>query len=350
MELRNNLQKLSEKVELQKTNTLTEEAIKTAFVMPFLIALGYDVFNPLEIVPEYTCDIGIKKGEKIDYAILKDSCPIILIECKHWGENLNIHSGQLLRYFHVSKAKFGILTNGIEYKFYTDLESPNKMDEKPFLTINLTNMKDSDVEELKKFEKSNFDIENIINTANELKYTAELKAVISQEMENPTPEIVKFFSKQVYTGQITAKVLEQFTVLVKKSFQQLNNELVTGRLKTALQSETEKNIIESKVVVVEEEAKIETTEEELEAIMIIKAIARQSVDVSRIHYRDAQSYCALLLDNNNRKTICRLYFGEKKKSISFLDENKKDVKYEIKSLDELFGFTEQILKSIEVLG
>lgn len=140
----------------------TEEATKTALVMPFLQLLGYDVFDPIEVMPEFNCDIGTKKGEKIDYAIFKDEKPIILIECKHWQQDLNLHDNQLLRYFHVSNAKFGVLTNGIVYRFYTDLENPNKMDEKPFLEVNLSDYRGIQIEELKKFHKTYFDLDNII--------------------------------------------------------------------------------------------------------------------------------------------------------------------------------------------
>jgi hypothetical protein len=108
---------LADRVNRLRDNIQTEEATKNALIMPFIQTLGYDVFNPLEVVPEYITDVGIKKGEKIDYAIFKDGHPAILIECKHWRENLDLHDGQLLRYFHVSKAKFGILTNGIVYRF-----------------------------------------------------------------------------------------------------------------------------------------------------------------------------------------------------------------------------------------
>ena len=103
MDFKDQIKLLSERVIKLKENTQTEEATKTAFIMPFLQTLGYDVFDPTEVVPEYTCDLGIKKGEKIDYAIHKDGQPIILIECKHWKEDLTSHNGQLFRYFHVSK-------------------------------------------------------------------------------------------------------------------------------------------------------------------------------------------------------------------------------------------------------
>lgn len=188
MDFKDSIKQISERIEKLKDNLPTEEATKNAFVMPFISALGYDVFNPLEVLPEMTCDIGTKKGEKIDYAIMKDGEPIMLIECKHWQQDLNLHDNQLLRYFNVSKAKFGVLTNGIIYRFYTDLEEPNKMDEKPFLEINMTDLKDAQIDELKKFHRSYFDIETILSSASELKYMGELRTIINKEFSNPSPE------------------------------------------------------------------------------------------------------------------------------------------------------------------
>lgn len=306
-------------------------------------------FNPLEVVPEFIADIGIKKGEKIDYAIFKDGNPTILIECKHWSQNLNIHDGQLLRYFHVSKAKFGILTNGIVYRFYSDLVSPNKMDEKPFLEFNITDVKDNQIEELKKFHKTNFDAESIVNTASELKFMNELKHILNQELTNPTPEFVKHFAKQVYPSVVTAKVLEQFTELTKKSIQQHISDLITERLKTALSKEDEKNseISISTEKNLEDISKVNTTEEELEGFMIVKTILRQKTAVNRVTFRDAQSYFAVFLDDNNRKPVCRLYLNGGKKFIGTFDETKKETKNEIKNLDEIFDYSELLLKTIE---
>ena len=141
----------------------TEEATKTAIIMPFFSMLGYDVFNPQEFVPEFTADVGIKKGEKVDYAIIQDGTPVILIECKSITENLERHDSQLFRYFGTTPAKFAILTHGIFYRFYTDLEDANKMDKDPFLTINILDIRDNQVPELKKFCKSVFDIDSIFS-------------------------------------------------------------------------------------------------------------------------------------------------------------------------------------------
>jgi len=353
MDFKDQVKILGERVLKLKDQILTEEATKNAFIMPFLQALGYDVFNPLEVIPEYVTDIGTKKGEKIDYAIFREGVPSILIECKHWAQNLNLHDGQLLRYFHVSKAKFGLLTNGIIYRFYSDLVEINKMDEKPFLEINITELKDNQIEELKKFHKSYFDVESIVNTASELKYTNELKQLIHQEINNPTPDFVKYFAKQVYPSVITSKVLEQFTNLTKRSMQQYISDLITERLKTALNKEdeaakqngTQVNLEQAK----EAENKVTTTIEELEGFMIVKTILRQKIEAKRISYRDAQSYFAILLDDNNRKTICRLYLNGNKKYFVLLDESKKEIKSEIKSLDSIFDFKDLLFQTVDRL-
>ena len=351
MDLKDQLKQIADRVVKLKEQIQTEEATKNAFIMPFLQSLGYDVFNPLEVVPEFVADIGIKKGEKIDYAIFKEGKPTILVECKDWRQNLNLHDGQLLRYFHVSKAKFGLLTNGIVYRFYSDLVQPNKMDEKPFLEFNITDIKDNQIEELKKFHKTVFDAESITNTASELKFMNELKQLIQQELINPTPDFVKHFARQVYPSVVTAKVLEQFTNLTKKSIQQHISDLITERLKTALTKEDEETKKQEAVQALEQakldEVKVVTTEEELEGFMIVKTILRQKISATRITHRDAQSYFAILLDDNNRKTICRLYLNGSKKFFVILDDQKKEVKNEINTLDDIFKHSETLLKIVD---
>jgi hypothetical protein len=346
MDFKDQIKQISDRVPKLKDQIHTEEGTKNSLIMPFLTCLGYDVFNPSEIMPEYTTDIGTKKGEKIDYAVMKEGVPIILIECKHWAENLTLHDNQLLRYFHVSKARFGILTNGIVYKFYTDLMEPNKMDEKPFFEFDLTDIKENQIEELKKFHKSYFDIDNIVNTASELKYTTELKTLISAEIANPSEGFVKFFAKEVYTSKITAKVLEQFTILTKKSFMQVISDIIQDRLKSAMKPEPELTAgaadTTSTVETDNQNSKIETTVEEMEAYFIVKAILRPVIDINRVVFRDTQSYFGILLDDNNRKPICRFYLHGAKKLIGTFDESKKETKTELQKLDDVFDHTEKL--------
>jgi hypothetical protein len=340
MDFKDQIAQLASRVEKMLPQIQTEEATKNALVMPFIQIMGYDVFNPFEVNPEFIADLGIKKGEKVDYAIMKDGEPTILIECKHHLENLDPHNSQLFRYFHTTKAKFGLLTNGLVYRFYTDLIEKNKMDSTPFFEFKLTEIKDVELVELKKFHKSYFDVENITNTASELKYLNELKSLLHQEIADPSDSFITFFTKQIYPKVITAKVKEQFAPIIKRSFNQLISDAINERLKSALNQEKEKDVAEAikleEVVPTEPGTGIITTEEEIEGFFIVKSILREVIDPKRITYRDALSYFAILLDDNNRKTICRLYLNNKKYLV-VLDENKKEVKYEIQSLDDLYN-------------
>lgn len=347
MDFKDQITQLALRVEKMLPQIQTEEATKNALVMPFIQILGFDVFNPFEVNPEFIADIGIKKGEKVDYAIMKDGEPIIIIECKHHLEKLDPHNSQLFRYFHVCPAKFGLLTNGLVYRFYTDLNDPNKMDDKPFFEFNITELKDAQLIELKKFHKSYFDIENISNTASDLKYTNELKTLITSELKNPSLVFVKHFAGQVYPGKLTEKILVQFTELVKRSSNQVLNDAITDRLKTALVNEeaisnsTAEQTIAQPIMA--SENTIDTTQEEIEAFLIVKAILRKTVSTKRIFIRDSQSYCAILLDNNNRKPICRLYFNGARKFISIVNADKGFSRDEISNLDDIFNYSEQII-------
>lgn len=353
MDFKDAIKQLGDRVEKLKDNILTEEATKNAFIMPFINALGYDVFNPLEVIPEMNCDIGSKKGEKIDYAIIKDGEPIILIECKHWKQNLNLHDNQLLRYFTVSKAKFGVLTNGIVYRFYTDLKEANIMDEKPFLEVDITDIRDNQIEELKKFHKSYFDVNNIISSASELKYMGELKAIIKEEFANPSHDFVKFFASRVYDGAMRQVVIDQFTPLVKRSLSSHVSDIIAERLKGALdanqevQKQEEDTHEEAAIEPTSDKPEIITTEEELESFRIVKSMLRPYVDINRIVYRDTISYFGVLLDDNNRKPICRMRFnGVHKKYFVTIDAEKKEVKHEISSLDDIYNYLEELKATI----
>ncbi len=304
----------------------TEEATKNALVMPFIAALGYDVFNPSEVVPELTADIGTKKGEKDDYAIMRDGETSILIECKKANGDLSQENmSQLYRYFTVTKARIAILTNGIQYRFYSDLEENNKMDDKPFLELDLANPKSGALSEVKKMAKQEFDLDRMLSTASELKYTSEIKKVLSSQLESPSKEFVRFFFQSVNPkGRFTATMEEQYTPLVSKAFHQFLSDKVSDRLRSALESEkgsNGKNTEEIKEADQESvrDNGIETTEEELEGFNIVRAIASKIIPPNRVVHRDTKSYMGILLDDNNRKPVCRLWFNSKQKYLGVLD-------------------------------
>jgi len=345
MELQNQLKALVEKINKLKDKIETEESTKHAFVLPFINILGYDTFNPTEVVPEFTADLGLKKGEKVDYAIFQNDIPILIIECKNWKEPLDNHNSQLFRYFHVTKTRFALLTNGIQYRFYTDLEQVNKMDDKPFLEFDITKVKDNEVHEISKFHKSNFDVEKIVNNASSLKYTKEIKKCISDEINMPSHDFVKLFANKVYSGRLTEKIMEEFTDLVQKAFNQTVSEKVNDRLNSALNKEAEKQQLDN-IETKEVENKITTTDEELDGFRIVVAILRRKLPINRIVHRDTQSYFGILLDDNNRKPLCRLHLNAGKKYIGLFDEQKNETRQLIESLDDIYKFEERLLKTV----
>lgn len=357
MEFFEKLTNLAAKVRLQGPAIQTEEATKNAFVMPFInTVLGYDVFDPQEVTPEFVCDIGTKKGEKIDYAIMKNGEVQILIECKKIGESLSInHASQLFRYFHVTSARISILTNGQVYRFFTDLDAPNKMDEKPFLELDLLDIDEYSVPELIKLTKSAFDVDSIINAAGELKYVSQLKKLIGAQVSKPEDDFVKFFASRVYEGAITQKVREQFFELTRKALAQFLNDQINDRLKSAMSGAIQPTIASLTVANStnaetqdrdESEDKILTTLEELEGNHIVRAVVRSVVDAKRIVQRDTQSYFGILLDDNNRKPICRLHFNRSQKYLGIFDEEKNETRHAISSIDEIYEYADQLKKTV----
>lgn len=339
---------LASKIKQQSGAIETEEATKNAFVMPFINnVLGYDVFEPTEVIPEFVCDIGTKKGEKIDYAILKNGEIQMLIECKKIGEPLNInHASQLFRYFHVTNARISILTNGQEYKFFTDLDATNKMDEKPFLEINLLDLDEMLVPEIKKLTKSAFDLESIINAAGELKYVSLIKKLLHSQLTNPEDDFVKFFASRIHDGMITQKVKDTFTVLTRKAASQYINAQINERLKSAMDGNINPQLEipeeTDQHTVIKDDNDISTTIDELEGFHIVKAIARTVIDAPRIVHRDTKSYFGILIDDNNRKPLCRLHFNRTQKYIGLFDVEKNETRYPIESLDDIYTFSEAL--------
>lgn len=347
------LEDLSAKVASYRGVLATEEATKNAIIMPFIgRVLGYDVFNPSEVIPEFIADIGIKKGEKVDYAIMRGGDVQMLIEAKKLGDPLNLdHAGQLVRYFHVSNARIGVLTNGQEWHFFTDLDRPNRMDERPFLRLDLLDIDPYTLPELRKLTKDAFDLESVLAAAEELKYVSAVKRVVAEQFESPTDDLVKLLASRVYDGSFTAKVREVFAVVTKKALSQYVNDRVNARLKSALQG-TAPAVMAAPVETSTESApipegddprdEIETTEDEVEGFMIVRAIAVAEVEYSRVTPRDQKSYFSVLLDDNNRKPLCRLHFNRKQKYLGLLDEDRNEERIAIDVVSDLYRHADAI--------
>ncbi|GHH00089.1 type I restriction endonuclease [Pseudodonghicola xiamenensis] len=342
--LENVLQTLAVRLQNHSETIATEEAAKTSVVLPFLQALGYDVFNPSEVVPEFTADTVGKKGEKVDYAVKLDGEIKVLIECKGLNTALDRkHLSQLYRYFSVTKAKFAILTNGRVYEFYSDLEEPNKLDVKPFFSFDLMDQRASSLAELKKFQKSAFDESKILATAERLKYTSAIKTFLSQQMEQPGEALVKLVASEVYDGRVTSHVREMVQEGIQVAFRDVIRDAVQARLSSALERDAEHETVEEAPSV--EEA-IETTRDEIEGMLTIRAIVRDVIDAHRIDLRDAKSYCAVLVDDNNRKPLARLHFNRKQWYLGLFDQDHEE-RVAIADLNDMFRYAGRLRVTAE---
>lgn len=313
-----------------------EEQTKQSLIVPFFSLLGYDVFNPLEFIPEYTADIlSIKKGERVDYAIVINGQVSILVETKSLDENLDKHATQINRYFNVVDAKFAIITNGREYRFYTDLEKENIMDNVPFLTIDMSNIKDGQINELFKFIKENFNPDNITSTASDLKYVSQIKGFLNKQTENPNDDFVRLVLDEIgYDGLKRQNVIDEFKPMVSKAVLSLVSERVNSRLSSALNSATDEsheNISissEDDVTPEKPESQIVTTDDELEIYTITKLILSELIETSRVYYRDNTSYFNILIDDNIRRWVLRAYFNSARSWIVLNDDDNTNINFE----------------------
>ncbi|WP_296884883.1 type I restriction enzyme HsdR N-terminal domain-containing protein [uncultured Methanobrevibacter sp.] len=352
MEFEDKIKIFSSKINEKLEHIETEETTKTALILPFLKeVMGYDTTDPSEVKAEYTADIGAKKGEKIDLAILNSGSEIMLIECKTLGITLDKkHISQLYRYFNITDSELGILTNGLIYQFYTDSIKPGKMDKSPFLEINLLDLSEKDIIELKKFSKEQFDISKIKTRVDNLKYAHDIHQILSTEIDSPSDDLVRLFTKQVYDGTVTANVKNKFYKIIKNEFKEVIDEKVESRLNEAL------GRTNSELPLEVDDDEIITTPEEFEGYYIVKSIVSRIVDPDRIFIRDTKSYCSVLLDDNNHYPIIRLYFNNPRNlKIGLFDDfekynsgGRKTSMYPLKNLKELYGYEENMLKTVEV--
>ncbi|MCY4172983.1 MAG: type I restriction enzyme HsdR N-terminal domain-containing protein [Cyanobacteria bacterium MAG CAR3_bin_5] len=331
-----------------------EEATKMALVAPFLRTLGYDVFNTAEVMPEFSADLPlIKKGERVDYAILENNQPRILVEVKAYRTNLDgAERGQLQRYFHATKARIGILTNGHVFQFFADLDEVNKMDEKPFAEVNLLNLRHAPLSQLKYVTKPKFNLNELLGIAEELKYIKGVKDEIRQELTEPSDWLVREMAKRVHSArQIRPQILDSFRPIVADAIQSYIADRINETLDTAIKTvevkKQDHHSDEHNTAEAENSNNIITTEEETEALYIVKAICSNLVDSDRLLEKDTKKYCNITLDGNPRKSFLRLYFNFRKKRITIFDQDQpEDVPLTAPS--DLYQYKERIRKALNL--
>lgn len=324
MSFKEELQKLSVQVLERKKHITNEEMTKQVLIIPFLQVLGYDVFNPLEVKSEYISDFGKKKGEKVDYAIFKDGKPIIFIEAKAVNENLDTYDSQLARYFNATpEVKLAIIANGVLYKFFTDVDSNNIMDENPFAIINITDLSANDIEVLARFRKEAFETESLVKYAEDLIYTSNLNTKLKDLFKNPPDDFIRYLIKDFSDTRITSNVIERFRPIVKKSISNAILDIVSQGI---FQQEAAPTEEEKPAITQPEEPLINgikkqsaTTEEEVKGFeMIKKILITGNRNISELQYKDTLNYFGIFtknifnwfirlsLDSTNKYLIARL--------------------------------------------
>lgn len=326
---------------------LTEEATKTAVILPLLQCLGFDVFNLDEVTPEFVADVGTKKGEKVDFAVKIDGRVEMLVEAKPINCKLGeVQFNQLFRYFHATEARLALLTNGKEIWFFSDTEEQNKMDAEPFFKFDLQKFDKAQVDELARFQKHCFSIDTIIEAASNLKYVKSAAAYLKRQLVEPEEEFIRLVGKKIHPGVLTKTVQEQIRPSIQSAFDQIIRDRIQESLNITLSDSSIALKAPSAQVAqqeIESEDALETTDEELEGYMIIRAILARHMPVDRVFLRDAKSYCAILMDDNNRKPICRLYFNSPTtKNVGLFDAEKNETKIRVDGPVDLYRFIDQI--------
>ena len=332
MTFEEDLNNFSKNVSAKKRGISTEERTKIALVLPFLRVLGYDVENPQELKAEYSADVGVKKSEKIDLAVCIENEVKMLMECKAANIRLTSnHQEQLYRYFSASEVKIAVLTNGSIYQFFTDYDNPGRMDENPFLEVDLRNLTDKKIESLRLFKKDNFSLEKIQEHVEELKYRQLIHDALLEEISYPSDELMHVLAKKVYPG------------ILRGSRKKFFEKIIAEEIKDVFDNDYELDVLD-----------IITLEEEKEGFYIVRAILSEIIDSDRVSMRDRKSYCGVLLDDNHHYPICRLYFNDLDNLVvAFFDSMQKDKqggrieeKIAINKVVDIYDYKKKLLETV----
>lgn len=315
-----------------KDKIQTEEAVKTSIVLPFFHLLGYDIFNPEEFIPEYTTDVGIKKGEKIDYVIMNELSPVLLIEVKNCPDkNLKRHISQLFRYFAVSKARYGMLTNGFRFILYTDLDEKNIMDTESFFEFNMLDLSDNDIIEISKYTKRNFNVDEIYESASELRYLSKIKQLIISQSKKPSDAFINYILSEIHIGRKTKTLVDIFREYTKVA------------LKTLILDNKQNFNYDSNLDVDTMETSITMTQIEMESFYIVKSILRKTIAPENINFIDSETYFTVIVKNDSEKWICKISMKDKREITLPYNNEAGEITYNFESIDDLYELHKELV-------
>lgn len=330
--MRKQLLELSSKLE----HVRNEESVKTSIVLPFLCKLGYDVFNPKIVIPEYTADQSTKNGEKVDYCINDvDSNPICIIECKKRNEDLNTHNTQLERYFCFVNCKISILTNGEFFMFYTDYENRNLMDKIPFLELDINKPTNEALEFLKLLNRETYNKSLVYKTAKKYYKDKENRRLLYNMLDEMDSDFCTFLSNKFSIYQTEEEIRKMFSDNIDSYVTERYHKIKKQKENTIVSTNKQKGIV--------------TTNEEINSFnRIVDILKYHDLDYNKISYKDVKSYFAVLYSDNTRKPICRFYLDGKIKYIGVFDDFKNETKHVIKNNEDILMFTHRIVNTFKI--
>ena len=311
--------------EIAELRCHNEAQTRQSLIEPFFELLGYNYRE--DLIPEFSADFGNRESKKVDYAIvISGKSPQMIIEAKKYGKNLNDKdAGQLNNYFvNTQSAKIGILTNGMEYKFYArDLKSKG-LNSNPFFTFDIEDYDNGDIEKLSLFFRNQIDLNIILEEAQSIYFLDEFENAFFNEMASPSPELIKSIYTRMGGKRITDKVSTEIRQLINSI-----------SIKTVLEKLT---IHESKM----SKSGIVTTNEELKIFHVIKTILAQNkqIDTHRIEYKDYKNFFNILIDGNQRKNICSLTIKANSKKIDIQGQV-----FEITDIDSIVKLKKKLVDS-----
>ncbi|MGJ0622818.1 type I restriction endonuclease [Xenorhabdus bovienii] len=299
----------------------TEETTKQALILPFLDILGFSPYDPQKVKAEYGADFpGAKANERVDYALFCQSVPVMFIEAKGYKEKIENHCPQLSRYFNSTpEVTISAITNGQEWRFFTDLKQKNVMDPTPFLRIRMDEISDADASQLYRFRHDKFKPEALRTLAEESVYLSAFTKTISSSLRDVDSEFVKYVaSKSNVERQLNQRFIESITPLVKQAVEKSVSAMVVSGLSNRhtpideipIDKEPSVEHSEPDEIVDPNNPNIITTKNELALFEKIKSIIGENID---IQYKDTESYFGILYQGKSHRWIVR-YFDKKNKS------------------------------------
>jgi hypothetical protein len=352
MELAATIEQILKTYNERKDDIQTEEATKMSLIVPFIAALGYNVFDPGEVVPEFTADIGTKKGEKIDYAIKRDGQILMLVECKAHTVNLSdADRNQLLRYFVcLPDTRIAVLTNGLQYKFYTDIDKYSILDAEPYFQFDIRAASGSDIRELTRYCKPEFNVGKIQNNAAALKIKGNMKRYITEQFANPDVEFAKIIAKASCPAiRMLPSVAEYMAKILQIAINEFLNDQINSRLSSAMRDD----FMHPEETGTDEQdesrdgRQIVTTQDEIDGFNIVRAILSEDANADDVVMRDTFSYCGILFKDNNRTPICRLYFNNPSNlRLALLDAEKKETRVNLSSVNDIYQYSTELRKTL----